>query len=127
LIAGFPTETEPMFANSISIVDDCGLTYVHVFPFSVRPGTPAARMPQVERSVVKERAASLRAKGDAALSRYLEGQSGSEVEILMENGGVGRTRQFAEMRLSADLIPGTTLRVRVSGHDGHRLSGEVLA
>jgi threonylcarbamoyladenosine tRNA methylthiotransferase MtaB len=127
LIAGFPTETESMFANSLSVVDDCGLTYLHVFPFSVRPGTPAARMPQVVRSIVKERAASLRAKGAAALSRFLGAQAGSKVELLAENGGVGRTRHFAEMRLPASVAPGAVVRARVNGHDGQRLSGEVLA
>ena len=127
MIAGFPTETEAMFANSMSSVDDCGLTYLHVFPFSVRAGTPAASMPQVERSIVKERAARLRAKGAAALSRFLEAQSGVEVELLVENGGVGRTRQFAEMRLPASLAPGVMPHARVTGHDGQRLSGEVLA
>jgi threonylcarbamoyladenosine tRNA methylthiotransferase MtaB len=127
LIAGFPTETEEMFANSLSIVDDCDLTYLHVFPFSARKGTPAARMPQVSRAIVKERAASLRAKGAGALSRFLSAQAGSEVEVLIERDGVGRTRQFAEIRLPAAVAPGALLRARVSGHDGRRLSGEVLA
>ena len=75
LIAGFPTETDAMFANSLSIVDDCNLTYLHVFPFSPRAGTPAARMPQVERRVVKERAARLRDKGAGTLSRFLDRHS----------------------------------------------------
>ncbi len=127
LIAGFPTETDAMFANSMSIVDECGLTYLHVFPFSARRGTPAARMPQVARSVVKERAARLRGKGAAALSRFLSAQSGSEVEVLMERDGLGRTRHFAEIRLTAPVPPGELLRARVNGHDGQRLSGEVVA
>ncbi len=127
LIAGFPTETEAMFANSMSIVDDCGLTFLHVFPFSARQGTPAARMPQVSRGLVKERAGHLREKGAVALSRYLARQTGSEVEVLMERDGVGRTRQFAEIRLPGAVAPGTLLRARISGHDGRCLSGEVLA
>jgi len=127
LIAGFPTETDAMFANSMSIVDECGLTYLHVFPFSARRGTPAARMPQVARAAVKERAARLRGKGAAALSRFLSAQSGSEVEVLMERDGLGRTRHFAEIRLSAPVPPGELLRARVNGHDGQRLSGEVVA
>ena len=127
LIAGFPTETDAMFANSMSIVDECGLTYLHVFPFSARRGTPAARMPQVARSVVKERAARLRGKGAAALSRFLSAQSGSEVEVLMERDGLGRTRHFAEIRLTAPVPPGELLHARVNGHDGQRLSGEVVA
>jgi threonylcarbamoyladenosine tRNA methylthiotransferase MtaB len=126
-IAGFPTETDAMFENSLSIVDECELTYLHVFPFSPRPGTPAARMPQVPRKVAKERAARLRTKGTAALSRFLDAHSGAEVELLAERGGVGRTRQFAEMRLPSAIAAGSMVRARVTGHDGQRLSGEVLA
>jgi len=127
LIAGFPTETDEMFANSMSIVDDCGLTYLHVFPFSARKGTPAACMPQLARSLVKERAARLRGKGAEALSRYLAAQAGSEVEVLIERDGVGRTRHFTEIGLSASASAGALLRARVNGHDGQRLSGEVMA
>jgi threonylcarbamoyladenosine tRNA methylthiotransferase MtaB len=127
LIAGFPTETDEMFAGSMSIVDNCGLTYLHVFPFSPRNGTPAARMPQVARSLVKERAAHLRRKGHEALSRYLTAQAGSEVEVLLERDGLGRTRHYAEIELSASASAGALLRARVNGHDGQRLSGEVVA
>jgi threonylcarbamoyladenosine tRNA methylthiotransferase MtaB len=127
LIAGFPTETEAMFANSVSAVDDCGLTFLHVFPYSARKGTPAARMPQVERRVVKERAARLRAKGDLALAGYLAAQVGWDVEVLMERGGVGRTRQFAEIALPVSAPAGALLRARVTGNDGKRLAGEVLS
>lgn len=127
LIAGFPTETEAMFENSLSVIDDCGLTYLHVFPFSPRTGTPAARMPQVVRNVVKERAARLRAKGAMALSHFLDDQAGAEVELLIEQDGVGRTRQFAEMRLPTAVAAGALVRARVNGHDGQRLSGEVVA
>jgi threonylcarbamoyladenosine tRNA methylthiotransferase MtaB len=126
-IAGFPTETDAMFENSLSIVDECDLTYLHVFPFSPRPGTPAARMPQVPRKVAKERAGRLRTKGTDALSRFLDAHSGAEVELLAERGGVGRTRQFAEMRLPPAIAAGSMVRARVTGHDGQRLSGEVLA
>ena len=127
LIAGFPTETEEMFEASLGIVDDCDLTYLHVFPFSPRKGTPAARMPQVDRSVVKERAARLRTKGSAALTSFLDRQAGNEVEVLIEQSGVGRTRQFAEMRLPTEVAAGALVQARVNGHDGQRLSGEVLA
>jgi threonylcarbamoyladenosine tRNA methylthiotransferase MtaB len=127
LIAGFPTETEDMFANSLSVVDDCGLTYLHVFPFSPRSGTPAARMPQLARNVVKERAARLRAKGSQALSSYLAAQTGTEVEALVERDGVGRTPHFLEIDLPAAVAAGAMVRARVSGNDGRRLSGEVLA
>jgi len=127
LIAGFPTETDAMFERSLSVVDDCDLTYLHVFPFSPRKGTPAARMPQVERGAVKERAARLRAKGAAALAGFLDRQAGTEVDILIEQSGVGRTRQFAEMRIDAEMAAGALVRARVKGHDGQRLSGEVVA
>ncbi len=126
-IAGFPTETDAMFDSSLSVVDDCGLTYLHVFPFSPRPGTPAARMPQVNRAVVKDRASRLRAKGAAALTRFLDGQAGTEVELLVEQHGIGRTPQFAAMRVPAAVAAGALVRARVNGHDGQRLSGEVLA
>lgn len=127
LIAGFPTESDEMFANSLSVVEDCGLTYLHVFPFSARKGTPAARMPQVDRTIVKERAARLRAKGGEVLARFLGAHAGSEVEVLIEKDGVGRTRQFAEMHLTGEVAPGAMVRAHVSGHDGQRLSGEVVA
>ena len=127
LIAGFPTETEDMFASSLSVIDACNLTYLHVFPFSPRRGTPAARMPQVPRAFVKERAAKLRNKGADVLKRFLAAQAGSEVEVLMEREGIGRTRQFAEIHLPASGGPGEIVRARVNSHDGRRLSGEVLA
>ena len=127
LIAGFPTESEDMFANSLSAVDECGLTYLHVFPFSARRGTPAARMPQVARAVVKERAARLRDKGAVALSRFLAAQAGAEVEVLMERNGLGRTPQFVEVCVAAAGPAGSLVRARVAGHDGRRLSGEVIA
>jgi len=129
LIAGFPTETEDMFAATLSAVDDCGLTHLHVFPFSPRPGTPAARMPQLPRAVVKARAARLRAKGDAALGRHLAEQVGRVVEVLAESPVVGRTRQFAEVALGkADAVtPGSIVSVLINGHDGRRLLGEALA
>ena len=126
LIAGFPTETEDMFANSLSVIDDCGLTYLHVFPYSAREGTPAARMPQVERGVAKERAARLRQKGTDALSQFLSAQAGLKVEVLMERDGVGRTRQFAEVCVDAR-PSGALVHARVAGHDGRRLSGEVVS
>jgi threonylcarbamoyladenosine tRNA methylthiotransferase MtaB len=127
LIAGFPTETDQMFSGSLSVVDDCGLTYLHVFPFSARKGTPAARMPQVARPLVKDRAARLRRKGAEVLSRYLDAQAGAEVEVLVERDGLGRTRHFTEISLAAPVPAGPILRARVRSHDGQRLSGEVVA
>ncbi len=127
LIAGFPTETERHFESTLRLVEECGLTYLHVFPYSARKGTPAARMPQVSRREVKERAARLRDLGSAVLARYLQAQHGSNVDVLMEQAGAGRTAQFAEIRLPTDAPAGAVLRARVQGSDGRRLAGEVLS
>ncbi len=128
LIAGFPTETEEMFERTLGIVDDCGLTFLHVFPFSPRKGTPAARMPQVRPAIVKERAARLRSRGDAALSRFLASRKGTSSEVLMERPGLGRTEQFAEIEIeAAGGVEGALLKARVIGSDGRRLLGEVVA
>ena len=121
IIAGFPTETEAMFARSLDLVDECGLTQLHVFPFSPRPGTPAARMPQVARDVVKERARRLREKGEAALRRHLDGEVGARRRVLTERGGIGRTEQFTPVRLAAPVEPGVMLDVAIAGHDGRQL------
>jgi threonylcarbamoyladenosine tRNA methylthiotransferase MtaB len=121
VIAGFPTETEDMFARSLDLVDDCGLAHLHVFPFSPRAGTPAARMPQVARPIVKERARRLREKGAAALARRLAGEVGARRQVLAENGRVGRTGQFMPVRLTTPAAPGTILDVTIAGHDGRQL------
>jgi threonylcarbamoyladenosine tRNA methylthiotransferase MtaB len=121
LIAGFPTETEAMFARSLDLVADCGLTHLHVFPFSPRPGTPAARMPQVPRPAVKDRAKRLRAQGAAALARHLDGEIGRERRVLVESADIGRTEQFTPIRLAATCASGSIIDLRVAGHDGARL------
>jgi len=121
IIAGFPTETEDMFARSLDLVDDCGLTHLHVFPFSARPGTPAARMPQTAREVVKDRARRLREKGAAALSRHLAAQVGAKHCVLVESDDLGRTEQFTPVRLAAPTEPGTIVDVAIADHDGRRL------
>jgi threonylcarbamoyladenosine tRNA methylthiotransferase MtaB len=126
LIAGFPTETEAMFANSLALVDDCGLTFLHVFPFSRRPGTPASRMPQVAGSVVKERASRLRQKGRAALAAWLDAQIGRRTQLLMERPDLGRTPGFAEVEIETEAAPATLVEVRVTGSDGSRLRGAPL-
>ncbi len=99
LIAGFPTETDAMFDNTLSIIDDCDLTYLHVFPFSSRPGTPAARMPQLDRRLVKERAHRMREKGETKLEEYLSKQVGQRRKILVEKNGLGRTEQFTQTEI----------------------------
>ena len=127
LIAGFPTETEDMFDNTLRLIDECDLTYLHVFPFSPRKGTPAARMPQVARPVVKERASRLRAKSDVVMTTYLAGRRGAAVELLMESETIGRTPHFAEVQISSPAVAGEMVHVRVTGHDGKRLTGDVVA
>ena len=121
IIAGFPTETEAMFQRSLDLVDECGLTQLHVFPFSPRPGTPAARMPQLDRAVIKERAQRLREKGEAALRLHLEAQIGSHRLVLTERGGIGRTEQFTAVRLASAIAPGTFVDLRMTGYDGRQL------
>ena len=151
LIAGFPTESEEALANLLSIVDECGLAFVHVFPFSPRSGTPAARMPQIDRRVVKQRAARLREKGAAALRRHLDGWVGREADALVERDGFARLPDFtgvvvshvsdaegvedsaradalAPARLHAPRLPSPRgrggMRLRFTGHDSAHLIGE---
>lgn len=121
IITGFPTETENMFARSLDLVEECGLTQLHVFPFSPRPGTPAARMPQVERDEVKDRARRLREKGEAALRGHLEAQVGGRARVLSESTSVARTEQFVPVRLATACAPGVMLDVAIAAHDGRSL------
>ena len=122
IIAGFPTETEAMFENSLSLVQDCGLTWLHVFPYSPRPGTPAARMPQVDGRVIRDRAARLRAAGARAVARHLDAQVGRDHAVLMESPTLGRTAQFAEVTFAAPQPEGRIVPARIAGHDGTRLA-----
>ncbi|TKW67828.1 MAG: tRNA (N(6)-L-threonylcarbamoyladenosine(37)-C(2))-methylthiotransferase MtaB [Paracoccus denitrificans] len=121
IIAGFPTETEAMFENSLKLVQDCGLTFLHVFPYSARKGTPAARMPAVNGTAIKQRAARLRAAGDDALRAHLNGQIGRTHRVLTEGPRIGRTEQFAEVEFDHDMPEGALTDVTVSGHNGARL------
>jgi threonylcarbamoyladenosine tRNA methylthiotransferase MtaB len=121
VIAGFPTETEEMFARSLDLVEACGLTHLHVFPFSPRPGTPAARMPQVPRQIVKERARRLRERGEAALRRHLSAEVGRVRRVLTESDGLGRTEGFALVRFPAPVPAGEIREVAIAGHDGREL------
>ncbi|SDE59724.1 threonylcarbamoyladenosine tRNA methylthiotransferase MtaB [Paracoccus isoporae] len=122
IIAGFPTETEAMFENSLKLVGDCGLTFLHVFPYSARKGTPAARMPAVNGKAIKDRAARLRAAGDAALRTHLEAQTGRRHRILTEGPRIGRTEQFTEVAFDRDMPEGTLVECDITGHDGVRLT-----
>jgi threonylcarbamoyladenosine tRNA methylthiotransferase MtaB len=120
IIAGFPTETEAMFENSLKIVEECGLTHLHVFPFSSREGTPAERMPQVRREIVKERAARLRAAGEKAYAKHLASLAGTTQSVLIEREGLGRTEGFTLVALDAGQ-PGEIVAAVITGHDGERL------
>ena len=125
LIAGFPTESDEMFENTLKHVDECGITYLHVFPFSSREGTPAACMPVVNGKLVKERARRLREKGAERLDHYLKTQKGKLVNVLMERDLVGRTPQFTEIRLDHAPLSGKIMQARVTGvTDDHMLQGE---
>jgi len=121
LIAGFPTETEAMFGRSLDIVAECRLTHLHVFPFSARPGTPAARMPPVPREIVKERAARLRLVGAEAFSRHLAGEVGTAHDVLVESDGNGRTAAFTPVRFHTSPPAGDIVRTVIAGHDGRFL------
>lgn len=126
LIAGFPTETDAMFENSLALIEDCGLTWLHVFPYSERPGTPAAKMPPVPGDVRKARAARLRAAGDAAVARFLAAQVGHAANVLVEQDRVGRTEQFAMVELDRVVDAGTVVRTEITGVSGERLSGRII-
>lgn len=120
IIAGFPTETEDMFARSLALVDECDLTFLHVFPYSPRPGTSAARMPQVDGRVIKDRAGRLRASGEAALRRRLASEVGSTRQVLIESATQGRTEHFVPVAISGG-TQGTVRALKIAGHDGERL------
>jgi threonylcarbamoyladenosine tRNA methylthiotransferase MtaB len=122
LIAGFPTETEAMFQQTMNLVDDAGLSVLHVFPFSARPGTPASRMPQLGKLVAKERAARLRARGEQAMAARLAALVGGTRTLLVERGGIGRTECFAPARIAAE--PGTFVRAQLTGVSGGHLLAE---
>jgi threonylcarbamoyladenosine tRNA methylthiotransferase MtaB len=121
IIAGFPTETDAAFARSRDLVAECGLTHLHVFPYSERAGTPAARMPQVPHPLRKDRARVLRQDGEAALRRHLASEVGTTRRVLAESGGLGRTEHFTPVRLAAPAEPGTILALTMTGHDGRYL------
>ena len=134
LIAGFPTETDAMFDNSVKLVDECGLAFLHVFPFSPRPGTPAEKMPQVDGAIIKARAAQLRTAGDKARHGFLDSQIGKRVSVLVEKSGEGqseakcegRAENFARVLVRGRQESGALLNLRVTGHNGLMLEGEMI-
>jgi threonylcarbamoyladenosine tRNA methylthiotransferase MtaB len=126
LIAGFPTETETMFANSLRLIDDAGLTHLHVFPYSVRPGTPAAKMPQVPGAAIKERAARLREAGRQAFARRLAGFVGTVADVLIERPGYGHSAHYVPVDVSGTSDAGSILRARIVAADTDRLRADPL-
>ena len=125
-IVGFPTETEEMFSATLDMVDDCGLTHLHVFPFSARPGTPAARMPQLAPQIAKARAARLRDKGDTALRAHLDAQTGRTLRLLTERGGTARAADFTLAR-TPGVEAGLMIDALCAGHDGRALATRLMA
>jgi threonylcarbamoyladenosine tRNA methylthiotransferase MtaB len=121
IITGFPTETEEMFVRSLELVEQCGLTFLHVFPYSARPGTPAARMPQLSGGNVRERAKRLRAAGEAALQRRLTSEIGATRQVLIESATQGRTEHFVPVAISGE-TPGAVRVLTILGNDGARLT-----
>ncbi len=126
LIVGFPTESEEMFQQSCALLDDCGLTYIHVFPFSARPGAPAARMPQVARGIVKQRGERLRNLADKTLARHLDGKIGSTLRLLTEKGGTARASDFT-LALTPEIAAGRMIDGRVTGHNGRALEVALIS
>jgi len=126
LIAGFPTETDQMFENSVSLVDECGLTHLHIFPYSERPGTPAARMPQVSVPVRKQRAALLREAGERRLKAYLDGRRGARVQVLVETARAGRCEHYARVTLDRDASPGEIVTAVVERREKTTLSARLV-
>ena len=126
LIAGFPTETEEMFGRTVDLIGECGLAFVHVFPYSMRAGTPAARMPQLPGAVIKERAVRLRAAAEAALAAELSARVGSETDVLIERPGMGRAPFYAAVIFTTRGAVGTVQRMRLIGASGRNLIGAAV-
>src|SRR5205085_6925134 len=123
IIAGFPTETEEMFRRSLALVDECDLTFLHVFPYSPRPGTPAARMPQVAGAEIKERAKRLRVAGEVALQKRLAREIGATRNVLIESAAQGRTEHYLPVAIAGD-VPGAVRALTITGNDGARLTAD---
>lgn len=126
IIAGFPTETEEMFSNTLNLVEECALDFLHVFPFSARKGTPAARMPQIDPSTVQERAARLRHLGRKRLQKFLKHHLNKEAKVIVEKENISRTEHFALARLDRAPPPGSLAQIMTTGIDGDALTGRVV-
>ena len=126
IIAGFPTETDEMFENTRAIVEECDLTYLHVFPYSEREGTPAAKMPPVDHPIRKQRAKVLREAGEANLQKRLQENIGREVEVLIEKNNTGHTPHFIPVKFDTDLAEGTLVRAKLTGHNNNVMTAKVI-
>jgi threonylcarbamoyladenosine tRNA methylthiotransferase MtaB len=126
IIAGFPTETDEMFENSMRIVEECDLTFLHVFPYSERTGTPAAKMPQVDKAVRKERAARLRALGDTQLQKFLKANVGKTVRVVAERGNMARAENFAPVKIEQQVEPGYLFDVKTLKENGKFITGHII-
>jgi len=126
LIAGFPTETDEMFENTLAIIDECDLTHLHVFPYSERGDTPAAKMPAVPKKIRRERAARLRAAGEVQLSGLLKTRIGKTASVLIEKDNMGRCEQFLQVRLNQDVETGTIVNCQISGTDKSQLDATIV-
>lgn len=127
LIAGFPTESDAMFANSLSVVEECDLTWLHVFPYSPRAGTPAAKMPQVDPQIRKARAAQLRTLGAQQIARHGDQMIGKKLDIFVEQPGIGRTPHYAEVRFTGAAPTGTIPAAWVTGNQGSYMTGTIVS
>lgn len=127
IIAGFPTETDEMAENSRRLIEDCDIAYLHVFPYSARPGTPAAKMPQVPGDIRKARASELRAAGDVNLKRFLSSLPGTRQSVLIENETTARTEHYAPVDLTFNAIPGDILEVNILASDGSKLTASPIS
>ena len=126
IIAGFPTETDEMAENTLRLVDECGLIYLHVFPYSSRPGTPAAKMPQVPKDLRKERASALREAGDIQLNNFLKSRIGMTENVLVEKENTGHTEHFAPVLLDRVVEAGTIAKAKVTGLEDGKLIAELV-
>ena len=126
LITGFPTETDEMFLNTIKIVDECNLDWLHVFPFSPRPGTPAAKMPQNKKETSKKRAKILREKGEEIKKAHLKNLVGKEIEVFVEKNNSGHTNQFAPVKLEDEFLPGTSVIAKIFKSDDNFVYGKSI-
>lgn len=126
IIAGFPTETEEMFQNTLDIVEECDLTFLHVFPYSERPGTPAAKMPSIDMSIRKERAARLRAQGVKQINKFLMSHMKQNRQVIVEKGNIGRTEHFAEVKLDQECKVGSLVNIETYAIDGQSLKGRII-